>query len=88
MAMKPLLQQSSALYKLFHFFISILFPLHSEFYNLPMTLDIDITDGCGLSNEVCYEFLPKKAIVMLHQKNCMHFYVFRVFAHMTYLWHH
>ena len=31
-----------------------------------MTLAVDITDGCGFSNEECHEFLPKKSKVMLY----------------------
>ena len=30
-----------------------------------MTLPVDITDGCGLSNETCHELWPKKSKVML-----------------------
>ena len=32
---------------------------------LYMTLDVDITDGCGLSNEACHELQPKNSKVML-----------------------
>ena len=31
-----------------------------------MTLYVDITDGCGFSNEKCHEFLPKKSKVILY----------------------
>ena len=31
-----------------------------------MILAVDITDGCGLSNKVCCESLPKKSKVMLY----------------------
>ena len=36
------------------------------FQFLIMTLAVDITDGCGLSNKVCCESLPKKSKVMLY----------------------
>ena len=31
-----------------------------------MTLAIDTVDGCGLSNEVCCELLPKKSVLAIH----------------------
>ncbi len=29
-----------------------------------MTLAINITDGCGLSNKACHELMPKKSIML------------------------
>ena len=38
-----------------------------------MTLAIDITDGCGLSNEVRHEYLPEKSCIShsFHSKMCL-----------------
>ena len=35
-----------------------------------MTLAVDITDGCGLSNKACHELLPKKRCIchLFHSK--------------------
>ena len=38
-----------------------------------MTLAIDITDGCALSNKVCHEYLPEKSCIShsFHSKMCL-----------------
>ena len=39
---------------------------HSCEMNPSVTLAVDITDGCSLSNKARHEFLPKKSKVMLY----------------------